>query len=134
MSMVITVHDETTGGFRSNSFELTFPTESITVRELIRERIYQEVQDYNRKADDTATLFRGLVQPRESEVAINGFRVPTGKQVDWKDQFVKACTAYEQNRILVLAGDQQTESLDETLLLKRGTEVTFLRLVLLVGG
>lgn len=130
----ITIRDETTSGSRSDSFELIFPTESITVRELIRERIYQEVQDYNRRADAGPTNFQGLVQPSESEVALNGFKVRKGKQVDWKDQFSKACDAYEKNRILVLVGDRQTESIEESIELSRGVEVTFLKLVPLVGG
>ncbi|MEK6703369.1 MAG: hypothetical protein AABZ53_13995 [Planctomycetota bacterium] len=130
----VTIRDETTSGSRSDSFELTFPTESITVRELIRERIYQEVQDYNRHSDDVAAKFQGLVQPSESEVVLNGYKVRKGKQVDWKDQFAKACDAYEKNRILVLVGDRQTESIEESIELSRGVEVTFLKLVPLVGG
>lgn len=102
MSVVVMVRDETTGGSRSDAIELTFPTELVTVRELIRGRIYQEVQDFNRRNEVEGAVFRGLVQPNESEVALNGFRVRTGKQVDWKDQFARACDAYERGRVLVL--------------------------------
>ncbi len=132
--MVVSVWDETTSGQRSEAIELTFPTEKITVRELIRERVYQEVQEYNRKAGLAGGVFTGLVQPTESERELNGYRVRKGKDVNWKAQFEKACEAYDANRILVLVGDRQTESLEETIELTRGTEVTFLRLVMLVGG
>lgn len=71
---VVTIRDETTSGSRSDSFELTFPTESITVRELIRERIYQEVQDYNRRADAGPINFQGLVQPCASEVVLDRYK------------------------------------------------------------
>jgi hypothetical protein len=134
MSVVVTVRDETTDGTKSDAVELTFPTERITIRELIRERVYQEVQDYNRKASDVAAVFRGLIQPNESEIALNGFKVRKGKEVDWKTQFEKACEAFEKNRVLILVGDRQAESLDETIELTRGVEVTFLKLVMLVGG
>lgn len=134
MSVAVMVCDGTTAGGRSLAIELTFPTEVITVRELIRERVYQEVQDFSRPKVEGTGVFRGLVQPSESEIALNGYRVKPGKQVDWKEQFEKACQAYSQNRVLVLVGDRQTESLDETIHLTRGMEVTFLKLVLLVGG
>ena len=51
---------------------LEFPTERITVRELIRERVYQEVQDFNRKQGER--VFRGLVQPTDAERVLNGRR------------------------------------------------------------
>ena len=49
MSSTLTVYDETTSGQRSTTVRLEFLKEKITVQELIRERIYQEVQDYNLK-------------------------------------------------------------------------------------
>lgn len=130
----VLVRDETTAGDRSDAIELTFPVEQITVRELIRERVYQEVDDYNRRSADPGATFRGLVQPTDAEKVLNGVRPRAKRTIDWKKQFDEACQAYERNRILVLVGDHQTESLEETITLTRGVEVTFLRLVLLVGG
>jgi hypothetical protein len=127
----LTVRDESTTGAAGNTFTLEFPTERITVRELIRERIYQEVQDYNRRDDG---VFRGLVQPSDAEAALNGYKVKTRRAIKWQDQFERACEAFESNRILVLVGDRQAESLDETIEIRRGTEVSFLKLVPLVGG
>lgn len=135
MSTVIEVRDESTSGTVNRRFTLEFPTEQITVRELIRERVYQEVDDYNRRRrQPDGHVFQGLVQPTDAEVALNGFKVKGGREINWKSQFEKACEAYERNQILVLAGDRQTESLDEVLQLSQGTEVTFLRLMPLVGG
>jgi hypothetical protein len=128
----LTVRDESLLGDSAIARTLEFPTETITIRELIRERIYQEVQDYERGLD---TWFKGLVQPEEAEEALNG---PKGerrkRRVDWKDQFEVACKAYERQQILVIANDRQTMSLDETITLTRGSEVSFLRLTPLVGG
>src|SRR5690349_20626938 len=119
MPATLTIRDESTGtlGAENHRFTLDFPTERITVRELIRERVYQEVQDYNRQK---AGAFRGLVQPTDAELTLNGpdagrFKLKPGREIDWKAQFAKACEAYERNRILILAGDRQTESLDETI-------------------
>lgn len=134
MPATLSVRDETTSGTTTRSFTLEFPTESITVRELIKERIYQEVDDYNRRGRDAGAAFQGLVQPSETEVALNGTKPRRTREINWKAQFEKACDAYQKNQILVLAGNRQTESLDEVITITRGTEVTFLRLVMLVGG
>jgi hypothetical protein len=131
MSATLTVLDESTTGAINNRRTLEFPTESITVRELIRERVYQEVQDYNRQKLGS---FNGLIQPTEAEIALNGYKLRPGREINWKAQYDKACEAYTAHRILVLTGDHQTESLEETITIGRGTEVTFLRLMPLVGG
>jgi hypothetical protein len=49
MSATITIQDETLGGETQQGWSLDFLTERITVRELIRSQVYQEVQDYNLK-------------------------------------------------------------------------------------
>lgn len=131
MSFALTITDESTTGKDRRSFTLEVPSEQMTVRELIRERVYQEVQDYNRERTGT---FQGLVQPSEAEVALNGFKLRAGLEIDWKAQFEKACSAFESNRVLILAGDHQTESLDEVITVTAGSEVTFLQLLPLVGG
>ena len=43
-------------------------------------------------------------------------------------------TAFSRNGFVVLVGDRQIEELDEEVDLRRDTEVTFLKLVALVGG
>jgi hypothetical protein len=131
MAATVIVRDETTAGEATGSMTLEFPSERITVRELIRERVYQEVQDYNRRKDGA---FRGLVQPTEAEAGLDGYRVKPGSEVDWKAQCEKAYEAFERKRVLVIAGSRQTESLVEMLELTRGGEVIFLKLVPLVGG
>ncbi len=60
MSTTITIRDETTTGESANEWTLEVLSESMTVREIIRSRVYQEVQDYNLQ---NAGEFRGLVQP-----------------------------------------------------------------------
>jgi hypothetical protein len=132
MTATLTIIDQDLTGAIARSFELSFPLEQVTVRELIRERVYQEVDDYNRSQRDG--FFEGLVQPSEAETERNGFRIKRGREIQWKPQYENAIDAYERNRILVLVNDRQTESLDEAVEIGHGTEVTFLRLVMLVGG
>lgn len=127
----LTVQDESTAGAIGRRFELEFPTERITVRELIRERVYQEVQDFDRSG---GRVFVGLVRPTDATPEGGGYRLKAGRAVDWKEQFERACEAFNAKRVLVLVGDRQCEALEETIEITHGTAVSFLRLVPLIGG
>lgn len=131
MAMTLIVRDETTGGQVAHELSLEFLTERIDVRELIRSRVYQEVQDFNR---DSRGEFRGLVQPTDAEQTLNGFRLKKPRQIDWKQQFEKATEAFDAGRILILVNDKQMTSLEDEIELTPGTDVAFLRLMPLVGG
>ena len=137
----ITICDESTAlRHEDRVFTLDMPSESITVRELIRERVYQEVDDYNRvvREQQSNPRFYGLVQPESYEAELNEPLRTKGpgrfRELDWKKQFEVAVDAYEHNRFIVLVGEEQTTSLDQTIELTPSTEVVFLRLVMLVGG
>jgi hypothetical protein len=132
MAITLTIRDEELTGKTINEFSLDFLTEQITVRELIRSRVFQEVKDHNAKQDQTE--FRGLVQPTDAEKTLNGFRMKKPRQIDWKKQFDEAVDAFERKQILILVNDQQVESLEEEIEVATNTRVSFLRLMLLVGG
>ena len=131
MPATLTVNDQTVTGKTTHSITLEFPTERTTVRELIRSRVYQEVQDFNRHHPET---FNGLVRPTDSEQALDGFRLRKGREIDWKQQFEKACDAFERNGFFILVHDRQAERLDEEIDIRGGTQVSFVKLVPLVGG
>lgn len=131
MTVTLTVRDETTAGQKGEEFTLDFLTEEITVRELIRGRIYQEVKDYNASAPG---LFRGLVQPEGAERELGGYRLRAARQLDWREQYEAALAAFETSRILILVDDRQVEELEESIVVDPRTQVTFLKLVPLVGG
>ena len=129
----LTIRDETMAGRTTGELTLDALAETITVRELIRSRVYQEVQDHNRRSD--LTPFNGLVTPRDEERAPNA---PNGsqprRQIDWRRQFDVACDAFAHNGFFVLVDDRQAESLDEPITLRHDTRVSFVRLTPLVGG
>ena len=131
MPATLTIHDETTSGQKTNSFTLECLTERMTVRDLIRARIYQEVQDYNLKEPE---YFRGLVQPTEAEKALNGYKLRDKRKIDWQEQYQRAIEAFDRNGFFVLVGDKQAESLDQEFDVKVDTEVSFVRLMPLIGG
>jgi hypothetical protein len=123
--------DTTPSGQKLNSFTLDCLTERLTVRELIRSRIYQEVQDHNRSQGD---VFRGLVQPTDTERSLNSFKFSKPRTLDWEEQYRRALDAFGRNGFFVLVGDRQAESLDEEFDVKADTEVSFIKVVPLVGG
>ena len=131
MPTTITVRDETASGQSTGETVIEFLTETITVRELIRGRVYQEVQDYNRRQPE---IFRGLVQPTDAEKALNGYKLKTRREIDWKKQFEKACDAFERNGFFILVNNRQPDSLDEELTIDQTSTVSFVKLVPLVGG
>lgn len=132
MSATLTVRDESTTGEKIGEITLEFLTERITVRELIRSRVYQEVQDHNLRAQQQ--VFRGLVQPSETERELNGYRLRKPRQIDFKEQYEVAVEAFHRNGFLVLVEDRQATNLDEEIVITPQTDVAFLKLVPLVGG
>jgi hypothetical protein len=55
-------------------------------------------------------------------------------EIDWEAQRDVALDAFAANGFFVLVGDRQVESLDERIRIGLGTEVSFVKLVPLVGG
>lgn len=134
MSATVIVRDETATGTPVHEFPLQFSSERITVRELIRERVYQEVSEYNFRSRREGGVFRGLVQPTATERTLNGFKVPKGRDIDWEAQFARAIDAFGRNGFFILVDDRQAETLDEEIVIGPSTQVSFMKLTPLVGG
>jgi hypothetical protein len=133
MAISISIRDETTSGEILHESVLDLLTARVTVHEMIRERILQEVSAFNRLLAEHP--FRGLVQPTAAETLLNA--APIGKDnraVDWREQFEVACAAFERNGFVVLVDDRQVENLDDEIAVRAETTVSFLKLVPLAGG
>ncbi|MFF5298817.1 hypothetical protein ACFY5F_05590 [Streptomyces sp. NPDC013161] len=128
---IVTFVDETTSGSRSDGWGLEIAEERIRVRELIRRRVFQEVAEYNAR---TPGVFQGLVQPQDTERVVNGYALRTPRRIDPEVQTELALAAFAGNGFLLLVGDRQLTGFDEEIELGLGVEVTFLKLVALVGG
>jgi len=133
MQVVLNVTDEAMfGGVQTGGrIALNFPTNHITVRELIEARVREEVENYNADQPD---VFNMLVQPALAERVLNGFKFKEKKQIDWRRQYEKAAEAFDRNGFIVLIDDLQAESLDQLIEIEPATSVVFLKLVPLVGG
>ena len=127
------IRDETTAslGKTEHTFTVHVSGEKISIRELIRQRVYQEVEEYNNRQP---AIFRMLVQPSDTERTLNGFKFQKPRFVDPMAQYEKAIEAFEGNGFIVLVDDHQVDCLDTDISLTPETSVTFLKLVPLVGG
>ncbi|MCX4813307.1 MULTISPECIES: hypothetical protein [unclassified Streptomyces] len=128
---IVTFVDETTSGSRSDGWALEIAEERIDAGELIRRRVFQEVAEYNAR---TPAVFQGLVQPQDTERVLNGYALRTPRRIDPEAQTELALKAFAGNGFLLLVGDRQLTELDDEIELGPGVEVTFLKLVALVGG
>lgn len=139
----LTIIDEKLGRERSVALTLDCLTETMTVRELIRARVYQEVSEYNAEVEETWATNHPtfLVTPTEVEQQLNDAsskaankRRKARKKVDWEKQVALANDAFTRNGFFILVGDRQAESLEESFSVAVDTEVTFVKLAQLVGG
>lgn len=132
MQAALRIVDATPTGtvLRSASIELV--SERVTVREIIERRVRQEVASFNGQRDEM--VFNGLVQPSETEIELNGYRMKRRRELDPEAQCKHALEAFEANGFFMLADDRQVESLDEEIVVTVGTTVSFVKLVALVGG
>lgn len=127
----LVVHDETATGRPVRQISLPDLPATITVRELVRLRVREEVARHNALPQ---AVFAGLVRPLEAEVVANGYRLKSPRRLDWEKQADIAVDAFERNGFFILVGDRQVEDLDETIDLAADPHVAFVRLTPLVGG
>lgn len=129
--VMIGIVDETTAGREQSAWHLEIFEERLSLREVIRRRVFQEVAEHNARRSGP---FRGLVQPSETERALNGPDRYEHRPVDPQRQYERAVEAFGRNGFIVLVDDRQVDDLDTQVDLRTGSEITFLRLVPLVGG
>jgi hypothetical protein len=127
--VMVSILDETTAGPAPDAWHLEIFEERLPLREVIRRRVFREVAEHNAGRSGE---FRGLVRPSETERALNGHRAH--RPVDPHRQYERAVAAFGRNGFIVLVDDRQVDDLDAPVELRTGTEITFLRLVALVGG
>jgi hypothetical protein len=127
----VTFRDETATGKAVEEFQVADLPGSMTVRELIRLRVREEVARHNAHP---STRFNGLVRPDDAEVELNGYLLHEARRIDWERQADIAERAFQANGFFVLAGEHQVEDLDEVVDLTEVPHLVFIKLVQLVGG
>ena len=131
MELAIKLLDKTTNGNSYFETELKLVSERTTLREIIEKRIKQEVERFN---SSRPKFFNGLVQPLDAEKQLNGYRFKKPRQISYQKQIEQAINAFQTNGYFVLLDDTQITDLDTPILLKENSELSFIKLVPLVGG
>jgi hypothetical protein len=133
--MLLAIRDETAAGQSLHEVAIEFLTERITVEDLVRERVRQEVQHFNRRRGEE---FQGLVQPNGAEMILNGrtraFRMKEHRVLDVNEQVQRALEGFSDNSYFILINDNQAESLDQEFPIGPTTRISFVKLTPLVGG
>ena len=127
----VTFRDETATGKPLDAFQVAGLPESLTVRELIRLRVREEVAQHNAAP---SRHFNGLVRPDDAEAELNGYRLNRPRKINWERQADIAERAFLSNGFFMLAGERQVEHLDEIVELTADPELVFIKLVQLVAG
>ena len=131
MSVTLTIRDQSAPGGLESAWTIEDIPSRITLRDLIRTRVREEVARANAEPGREHRL---LVQPLDAEVSANGYRLSEPRRLDWEEQARVAIEAFAHNGFFVIVGDHQITELDDELDLEVDTEVSFLRLMALVGG
>ncbi len=123
--------DETATGRELARFEVADQPEQLTVEEIIRLRVRDEVARHNAAPQPR---FVGLVQPEDAEVDLNGYRLSRVRRLKWEVQADVAVAAFGRNGFLMFVGGRQVMDLAEVVDLGTAHDVAFVKLVPLVGG
>ena len=127
----LTIRDESTTGKLLNQLILEIEQETITTEDLIKARVYKEVEKYNQ---NSTNYFHGLVQPSETEQHLNGYELMPQRKIDPEKQYYVALDAFQKNGFFILVDDHQLADLKEEFLVMEDSKVSFIKLSPLVGG
>lgn len=141
MSITIRIIDEHFGKSKLPIFELEYPSEDVTIRELVTRRVEEEVSrvtHMKRNPDHIKAehrMFLAGLTEMSPEVLLNKDSVlKRRKPIDVIEAVKTAHRAFEAGKYFVLFNNVQCENLDDEVKLTPNSEVVFLRLTPLQGG
>lgn len=129
--MNIVICDELLNGTITNQFEISLEYDSLTVRDLITKRVSIEIDNYNKRLPQ---YFNGLIEPKEAERTLNGYKLKPKQLIDVEKQVYIALDAFQKNGFFVLVDNEQLEELEQQVVLKSTSKISFVKLTPLVGG
>ena len=120
----VTIRDETSSGRLISRFEIPLNPPQVTLAQLIRTRVREEVDRYN---TDRGNVFRGLVRPIDGEDVRDGFRMSQPRPLNWEDLAGVALASFERAGFAVVVDGRRIEDLTTRLDLSDEPDVAFLR-------
>lgn len=128
----LSICDGTLTGRVLQQFFLPIPSEQVTVRALIMERVRHEVAQHNQQRPLQRYT---LITPTATEATLNGYADQKPRPpIDAEAACVRALTAFERNRFVLLVDDRQVTELDQVVTVSEYSVIQFVKLVPLVGG
>ena len=128
----IRIQDQSFPGNESIEMLLGLSGTSITIRELISERVRAECD--KRLVAIDGRPHTALVVPESKETELNGDPENRHRKINQERQIEIALKAFDNNGFILLVDDVQAENPDEEIPFRKDMLVTFLRLTPLVGG
>lgn len=128
---ILKIRDENSRGEIYHELELRFDKVNVTVEDIITERVYQEVEKYNKKTDGYEFA---LVRPKDEETLLNGIKNKLKRRVNPEKQIEVALKAFSSNGFFILIDEMQAEELGQWVTIKPDTIISFVKLTPLVGG
>lgn len=133
MAYAVLICDATATGEKRNGNRMEFEARTVTVRELIEQRVRGEVERFN-AGREMGAMFQGLIQPTDTEATLNGYKMKKHRVINADAQCKKALKAFNENGYFILVDNVQVESLETHIEIGETTEVQFVKLTPLVGG
>ena len=116
----VLIRDEDGTGKLLAEFQIFLKSSVITLRDVITERVFQEVDAYLAESNEFSHELLSQEQPSFT--------------LNHEQEVLKALKAFETNGFFILVNDRQVEDLDEIISLRDASAVTFVRLIPIVGG
>ncbi|WP_273215244.1 hypothetical protein [Runella zeae] len=116
-------------GVVQNQFKLTVSSNKVKIKDLIKSRVFQEVEIYNQ---NKSVFFQELTKFRKTSFGANTLKEP--ESVDAEEQYYFTLESFQKNRFFLLVDNQQYSDLEEEITIYQNISVSFIRLIALVGG
>lgn len=129
--MNILISDELLNGTVTNQFEIELESDTLSVKDLITKRVSLEIEHYNKRLPQ---YFNGLVEPKDAERTLNGYKLKAKQLIDIEKQVYIALDAFQKNGFFMLVDNEQLEELEQVVTLRSTSKISFVKLTPLVGG
>jgi hypothetical protein len=127
----LTISEQATGGGKPNQFSDISIPERITVRQLICLYIDHQIEQHRDKSKDSQR--HSFFIPLEQEQSLSGTQPGDGK-LNPEKLYSRALDAFSNNQFVLLVDDHQVEELEQDVFVTAKSNVTFLKLMPLIGG
>lgn len=121
---IVVMLDETPAGQKTNEHRVPVTKGSLLARELIRERVFSEIDRFN-KSDQK--VYHGLSEAIDSEITWGGTKHKERRTLDPEIELDAALDAFERRAFIMLVDDRTVKHLDEEILLQENSEVRFVK-------